>query len=1571
MNDILKKYLPVEILEKIDNDELTFSERSDLLKKYNNILRILSTYIPQNIVLNKVDDINSKKHNGHFVKGTLMFADVNGFTALTEGLSKHGNEGAEEITRVLNSFFMVMIEIIFQYKGVLLKYGGDAMMIYFSSQEEFCGENHTHYALSAAMQMKEKMEDFATVSSKFGNFPLHISIAVHQDMFFENCVGNKSIHREYYLTGKGVETTAYLESVAGRDEILIHKNTYEQIKDKVTNFSEKDENILIEGYEIESLPPIKEALVGINYEDFTELFQVLDTLLPYVIRGVYEKVKVSWDRLILEGEHRPVAVMFLNFYATVDFYEELGENHESEIQKTLDEYFSQVQKVVHEYDGTINKIDMYDKGDKIVIIFGFPRNHSDDDKRAVRCAAKIIEVGKNFLSLEINKKKFAIHQKLGIHSGFIFCGNVGSPLRKEFTVMGDAVNLSARIMSSAKEEQVLISEVVYNQVKDAIEVKGPYQKKFKGKEKEENIYEVAGILKEKHEAVNFFIGRKNELKELENQFLHTNDDFMATQVLGPIGVGKTSLLKEFLKIAQPHTQILLGKGIPYGNNMQYHAIKDILKVVMDVNDTDDEIQIKEKIDAFIKVNQLENIQFSMPLVGVFFSEQYEKYPVFDIENPIEKKELLHHALCNILKILGQKKRVLIVIEDAEWLDYNSLDFLNYLIESKTSGIMLLVLTRKDLFAYKKLTLLELKDLTATETASFIDEYPDVKNVPVEVKETIFEKSKGNPYFIHEILSSIRDFGKSKDLPESIHKSVLSRMDVLPELSRELLQVAAVIGNEFSSMFLKKIAPHFEKDIDMLLKILEEGDFVQKQGSHFFNFRNMLVQEVAYNSISVRRKKSLHLKIASLMEERDALSANLEMIAYHYENSEIYLKALYYYEKSGDKAFSLNNYQKAMKYYQVVSELFKKVEKNSDLNKVEVNLYKKIGKILFIAGKNENALDIFQKALDIAKEEKFNEDIADISLEKGLVYSHSGKYHQAIDFFNQASTIYEAEKMCEDFASCNMNIGLVYKQIGKSENAARHYKKALEVYKESEEIKGIADIYNNLGNLSKALFKYDEALNYYEKAKEFYEKKYDEIGLSAVYNNIGTLHNHNGNIKTALEFFNKSIQIETQIGNRRGLAITYNNLGNTYIFSKDWVNADSYFQKAFEIADKLQDVKMVADIYLNRGVLYMYQDDFEQSLSYLKNSLDLHITLEDEFGQYTTLYNIALLYEKEKLLEIAISYFEKAYQVSNKLSFRLVLEAAIYGAKLLLKTNEAKKAKNLLLEVKPKIDELSGKENYIKENYIDLLANVELKLENYDQAILLYLDLIEMNKNTKSSSYNRLKLAFIYQVKGDTQFATEQYEIAHKHFEKNKDTVGLLFTLNKLGSFYYSMKDYSKALDYFEQCAQIMSSIHFEFGESKLYRNIGILYSKVGEHREAIRSFDKAINIEENVKSHASLAETYLLLGLIYYQKEQYEKCIEAFTNGLKQDKKSKLKAFYFLGNCYFKIGKTDEAIHHLEYCSNSSERKIAHNSLKILATIYEKSKQYHKLKNILKRMVMIEDDSDAKKRIKKYINMLN
>ncbi|NJN66595.1 MAG: hypothetical protein HC884_07700 [Chloroflexaceae bacterium] len=465
MKAIFEKYLPPGLAVRLSQlESQTAVARATLGDELRHELAACAAYIPSRLVHSHLAHPQPGRISGHLWHGSLVFADLSGFTEFCEKLSVLGKQGAEEVSGVVNRLFNALVADVLAYHGELLKFGGDALTAFFDA--ETLGLDHASAATLAALAMQASMAGFAALETRAGTFRLRLRVGVHSGQVFAAEVGS-SHHIELVVTGADVNLVARAQKYAAPGEVIISSQTADLLRE--ATLTARHDGF----YQVTALPDITcsppprpfSTTVSNGTEDLESLALRVAALRPYLVYRLPRRY--LGDSAAEIGEFRPVSVLFANFCDFSSLLTRFGEDMDL-AAAALNAYFRRIQAAVHHYGGIVNKVDMYIHGDKLMALFGAPSANENDPLRAVSCAFDLdtaLEEANTEIAALIPPAPAALpseaiprlKQRIGINTGTVFAGRVGGGRRYEYTVMGPAVNLSFRLMEAASEGVILLS----------------------------------------------------------------------------------------------------------------------------------------------------------------------------------------------------------------------------------------------------------------------------------------------------------------------------------------------------------------------------------------------------------------------------------------------------------------------------------------------------------------------------------------------------------------------------------------------------------------------------------------------------------------------------------------------------------------------------------------------------------------------------------------------------------------------------------------------------------------------------------------------------------------------------------------------------------------------------------------------------------------------------------------------------------------------------------------------------------------------------------------------------------
>ncbi len=440
--------------------------------------------------------------------GTLMFTDLAGFTRLMEANASQGSAGASSLLKVLNAYFSEMIEIISKSGGDLLEFTGDALLVLFPANGK---KNDTAIAIRAGLRMQRAMIHFAEIATPAGNLQLKMRIGIHSGRFLTADIGTPR-RMEHVLLGTVVQKAKLTESNGMNERVNLSLKAYENVKEQfrceegksgyklvVDDLSEDE----LGEYEIFTRRRTASSLLfsrnvaGLK-EEITRMLDSIEPLASFIPSPVLNLlVESAADRKIPADFPEPT-IVFVNFIGLPEAVDWALPGEEIKIVNSFSRAFAMINAAVEARGGVLKKITYHLAGSDIVIYFGVPNAHTNDPLRAASAAIAIRDIIDNIKPPTIGNTQPKISCQIGINKGSTFVAEIGDPRgRREFNVLGDTVNTTARLMNRAEKSQIIVSDCVQEAISSHYECTPLGEVALKGKSAPMRIFELVGQIKER------------------------------------------------------------------------------------------------------------------------------------------------------------------------------------------------------------------------------------------------------------------------------------------------------------------------------------------------------------------------------------------------------------------------------------------------------------------------------------------------------------------------------------------------------------------------------------------------------------------------------------------------------------------------------------------------------------------------------------------------------------------------------------------------------------------------------------------------------------------------------------------------------------------------------------------------------------------------------------------------------------------------------------------------------------------------------------------------------------------
>jgi class 3 adenylate cyclase/tetratricopeptide (TPR) repeat protein len=769
--------------------------------------------------------------------------------------------------------------------------------------------------------------------------------------------------------------------------------------------------------------------------------------------------KILTTRSSIEGERKLVTVLF----ADVANYTSISEKLDpEEVHQIMDGCFKILMNEIHRYEGTINQF----TGDGVMALFGAPLALEDHAQRACYAALAIQKDLIKYSEKLHNERGIGFKIRIGLNSGSVIVGSIGDDLRMDYTAVGDTTNLASRMESMAGPDTILVSTSTHRLARDFFEFKLLGKVDIKGKTVPQEAFEVikASEVATRIEAASVkgltrFVGRKNSLAAMMEEYEKAKaGSGQVVGIVGEAGVGKSRLLVEIKNVLPKDEYTYLeGRCLHYGDSMPYLPILDILRSYFAIKEGDREFVIKKKMEEKI-LHLDENLRGALPAFQDLLSLKVEYDEYLKLE-PKQRKEKAFEAIRDLFIRESQNKMFFVAIDDVQWIDKTSEEFLNYLIDWLANAKALLILLYRPEYTHQwgsksYYNHIGLNQLTMKSSDELIHAILEGGEVVPELSELILNRTSGNPLYMEELTHTLLENGsierkdgqyvlsqKAADIevPDTIQGIIAARMDRLEENLKRTMQMASVIGREFAFRILQTITGMSEELKSYLLN-LQRLEFIYEKSLFpelSYIFKHALTQEVAYNSLLLKRRKEIHERIGEAIERiyAERLEEFYEMLAYRYARSGNVDKAYYYLKLSGDKARAGHANWEAFRFYREAIDVLGRMP-STDSNKREgIQVRLSLAMPAMFLSYPEDSINVLKFGMELAREVGDARSLAKLDGTLAHAYAIKGESILAIEHaekcFQEAQEIQDLDLMApvaRDLTSAYMFAGEFLKAV---------------------------------------------------------------------------------------------------------------------------------------------------------------------------------------------------------------------------------------------------------------------------------------------------------------------------------------------------------------------------------------------------------------------------------------------------------------------------------------------------------------------------------------------------------------
>ena len=1096
------------------------------------------------------------------LQGAALFADLSGSSALTEELAAaYGPQrGAEELTQLLNRIYNVLTVEIDRYGGSVIGFSGDAILAWFDGADG-------HRAVTCALALQAAFVPVAGVPLPAARqVTLGLKVAVAAGAARRFLVGDRAIRMIEVLAGAVLDRLAAAERLARQGEVVLDPLTAACLRSRVRVAATRPGPrgagpfVVVGG--------LARAAAPAPWPPLSPGALTPAQVRPWLLPAVHAWLASGQGDFLTEL--RPAVALFLRF-AGLDY------DHDAATGARLDAYIRWVQGILARYDGSLIQVTIGDKGSYLYAAFGAPLAHADDARRAVAAALELRAPPADLA--------YITGSAIGISGGLARTGTYGGSTRT-YGVLGDAVNLGAGLMQAAAAGQVLLSGDLAGAVERSYTLHAVPRVPVKGPRATVPVLAVVGprptpaIRLQEPEYTHPLVGRAAELAHVAQLTARV----LAGQgrILGLVaeaGMGKSRLVAEIIRRAMAAgMQGYGGAAQATGTRIAYLAWHAVWRAFFDLDPAAAlDVQVAELEAAVAGVDPAlrRRVPLLAPALGL-------SLPDNDLTRDMDaqlRKESLEALLVDCVKHRAQITPLLLVLEDAHWLDALSADLLGAIGRAIGALPVLVLLAYRPpdstggpalpVLALPYAGELRVGELSGAEVAELIADrlaaagHPPA--LPAVLVDAITTRAAGNPFYIEELLNYLQDRGIAltdmanmdvMQLPDSLQSLILSRIDTLTVEQQTTLKVASIIGRVFPAAWLWRVHPDLgpvervQADL-RALAALDLTPLETPEPDPRYLFKHIITQEVTYASLPFALRARLHEQLATWLESSaDAANPPLDLLAYHFGRSANTAKQHEYYRKAGDAAAARFANAAAVQYYENLLALLPAHEQ---------------GPVHVLLGDMQERLSAwdaaethYRAALTLVGGVANAVHHAQASLGLGAVERARGAYSAAVIWLEQARREFADLGRQDGLSLVLIHLAIVYWVQGKLDQTQALVDEILALEETTGDKWRISRALHLLGNVDLSRGDYPMAREWWVRSLVLKRELGDKPGIAGSVTNMALAAFNEGQYTEARTLVTESLALYQELGSRREYGQARGVLARIHLAEGDFTTARSLF-----------------------------------------------------------------------------------------------------------------------------------------------------------------------------------------------------------------------------------------------------------------------------------------------------------------------------------------------------------------------------------------------------------------------------
>ena len=752
------------------------------------------------------------------------------------------------------------------------------------------------------------------------------------------------------------------------------------------------------------------------------------------------------------GERRHLTVLFCDVVGSTEIAAQLDPE---EWRELVASYHRAAAEAITRYSGHVAKY----LGDGVMAYFGWPEAHDNDAERAARAGLAILE-GLSKLNQQSTHPKIVV--RVGIDSGAVV---VGAGAGKDTDVFGEAPNIAARVQTTAAPDSVLITAATHRLLSGLFVVEGLGAQQLKGVAVPVELYRVVRATGVRSRigarGLTPFVAREEEMRLLLSRWELTREgEGQVALIIGEPGIGKSRLVAEFHdRIRDTPHYWMESAGEQFFENTPFHAIIEMLSRWLELQEAANSEEQFQRIERALASVGLEAAEIAPLIADLLQLSAGELYPASTLSAEQKRRRLLA-AFGAWVSGAARLQPVLMVVEDLHWLDPSTLELLQLIAEQgATAPLMLLYTARPEFRApwpmhthHSQITLNRLSSRNVREMVASVAARNALGS---ESLEAVVERTGGVPLFAEELTRAVLESGGGKlsarEIPVTLRDSLMARLDRLGS-AKEVIQIGAVIGNEFSYTLLRAVHPIRDEDLQGAIRSATDAELIYARGlppDATYQFKHALIRDAAYEALLRSGRKELHSRIAEVLVEQfpERLTSAPELLAHHYTEAGLIEQAIPYWAQAGRNAAQRSANTEASTHLTMALQLVQTLPDTRNRMRQELTILLALGVVL-IATKGFAAPEVestYARARALCQQIGQTEHLFPALWGLWTFYLVSGRLLSARESAEQLLNLAQGGQDVSLLLEAHYSLGVTLFELGEFLPACKHFEESSGLY----------------------------------------------------------------------------------------------------------------------------------------------------------------------------------------------------------------------------------------------------------------------------------------------------------------------------------------------------------------------------------------------------------------------------------------------------------------------------------------------------------------------------------------------